>query len=283
MGDVYIAAYEGQRDAVVLFPIEVATTDASGLFEMSLPTGSYRVLFSPPAGSGLSPRWWLQERTYSRASTISSDQLGIDVVLGRGFTIGGVVTDSGNVPLDGGTMQASPGGSPTAEYDIVNVGGIDDQGRFAMTVPPGSYRLKFYGLAPFVSAWWRDRSSHRDADDVIAARDVTDLRVTLGVGGTIRGRLTYASTGAPASGAYPVAAHATTRGWCCEFETAAAETDEDGNFTMYIRDGTYRIGFVVLTSPRTVIYWWPSATTYENAEMVEVRGERRGIDMRIPR
>jgi hypothetical protein len=279
---VRITAYEGQSGANILFPTEVVKTDASGLFEMRLPTGSYRVLFSPPVGSGLGPQWWLREKTYSRARTISASQGSIDVLLGRGFTIGGVVTDSGNVPLDGGSMSVSPGSPAPTEYDLVTVGGIDDQGRFSIMIAPGLYRLKFYGLAPIVSGWWRDRATFGEADDVVASRDVIDLRVTLGTGSTIRGRLTLAS-GEPASGAYPVAAHATTQGWCCEFETAAAETDKDGNFTMYVRDGTYRVGFVVQTAPRTVIYWWPSATSYENAGAVEVRGDRRGVDMRLPR
>jgi len=275
---VQVAAYEAQGGALTISSIDFATTDVSGLFELVVPSGQYRILFIPPAGSGLASRWWIHELSYLRATPLDGERAGLDMLLPQGFTISGnVITDTG-APLQAGVV-VSPA---TDYYDWVTATSTDGRGHYTTTVPAGDFRLHFLTGPPWASQWWDNRSSHDEADDVIVAKDVTDISVMLRPGRIVSGRVTY-SDSRPAEGALAFAMLPTTTRWCCEF-AGTAYTDSDGRFRIALPEGTYRVGFAFDDGEgRLYALWWPgSGTDMDRSSPVVVDRDRNDLDLELP-
>lgn len=134
------------------------------------------------------------------------------LVLSRsGFRISGLVSERGGGSIGMARLRASqiPGGS-------VFSGRSDEQGRYAIRVPAGTYWLE-------ADADSYATSSRR----VVVSRDQT-VNVDLDPAGTIRGRVTLASTGEPVEGA-TVRGRAGRRRWSRD---ALATTESDGSFEL---------------------------------------------------
>jgi hypothetical protein len=276
VAQVQVGAYEAHSGALTITTLDVATTDASGLFTLTVPTGVYRILFVAPAGSGLASRWWVHELSYVRATSLDGDRAGLDMLLPHGFTISGnVITDTG-APLQAGILV-----SPATDYfDYVTSAFSGPDGHYTVTVATGDYRLHFLVAPPWASQWWNKRSSHDAAEDVIVAKDVTDVSVMVHTGRVVSGRVTLSSK--PTERVLAFATLPSTR-MCCEF-VGNAFTRADGTFRMALPDGTYRIGFAFTDrNGHLFANWWPDGSLdMAKAGPVLVDRDRTDIDYDVP-
>ena len=275
---VRVGAYDGESGALLLGPLGTAMTDASGVFAITVPEGTYRMLFMPPSSSGLATRWWKNEHSYVRATSIKEDVSTLDMLLPRGFSVSGHVVGQDGV----GTQASVTVSLASGRYEYVTGLLSDGSGQFSVALLAGDYRFRFESGLPWASQWFNSRASQAEGDNVVVARDVTDLNVTMVKGPIVSGRVVYPDS-RPVEGTIAFAALATTRGWCCEF-AALTYTAANGTFGFALPRGTYRIGFM-FTNPadgRPFAYWWPSGSrNMEDADPVAVERDRGDIDLRV--
>lgn len=275
---VSVLAYEAHLGAITISPLGGATTDASGLFELQVPRGTYRVLFIPPDDSALASRWWTNQPSYVRATPINVDHIGIDVLLPHGVSITGTVLSDSGAPQPAGVRATR---ALSDEYDFVTAASTDRSGHYTLMVLPGEYRLQFSALPPWAGQWWEKRNSYAQSDNIAVAQDIKDVSIMLHTGSTLSGRLTSPDA-SPLRGALAFAARPTTTGWCCEF-VSNIKTDADGRYSLAVPDGTYRVGFLfTLPNGHFVAFWWPGGGTLEEAGNVIVNGARTDVDLQLP-
>jgi protocatechuate 3,4-dioxygenase beta subunit len=165
----------GQGDTWV--GTHATSTTADGTYVIGdlrpVETGSenrYRVLFAPPAGSGLASEWFDDAASRSLATdvTVSAGQTvgGIDAQLEETGAISGSVTDTNGNPVSGVRVSAyAPGDRWVGSYATSTA----SDGTYVIgTVRPADYRVLFAppagsGLA---SEWFDDAASRSLASDV---------------------------------------------------------------------------------------------------------------------
>jgi hypothetical protein len=120
-------------------------TDASGAYRVTTRPETYTLQIIPPDGSDLLPQYVGGGRTWLDAATVTlrgQDRI-VDVALGRGLTVSGVVRSQAGVPLEGATVNVSDA------RGIVSATSTDETGTYSLAVPPGTYSFDFF--APFPS------------------------------------------------------------------------------------------------------------------------------------
>jgi hypothetical protein len=202
----------------------------------------------------------------------------MDMRLPRGFSVSGRVVDQDGV----GTLAAVTISLASSRYEFVTGALSDSTGKFSVALLAGDYRFQFDAGRPWASQWFNARGSQAEGDNVIVAKDVTDLNVKLVKGPIVSGRVLYPDL-RPVEGTIAFAALPTTRGWCCEY-AALTYTEADGTFSFALPRGTYRIGFMFTNAAdgRPLVYWWPSGSrNMEDADPVAVERDRGGIDLKV--
>jgi protocatechuate 3,4-dioxygenase beta subunit len=131
---------------------------------------AYRVLFLPPAGSGLAPEWFddAGHRSLATDVTVTGGQTvaGIDGELAQAGAISGSVTDTDGNPVPGVRVSAfGPGDTLIASHTTSTA----SDGTYRIgAIRPAVYRVRFSpptgsGLAP---EWFDDASHRAEATDV---------------------------------------------------------------------------------------------------------------------
>jgi protocatechuate 3,4-dioxygenase beta subunit len=172
---VQVSAY-GPRDTWIAS--HVASTASDGTYRIGglrpAETGDvYRVLFSPPAGSGLATEWFDDAggRTLATEIAVPGGQtLGdVDAQLAQTGAIAGTVTDAGGSPVPGVQVSAyAPGDFLVATHTVST--GADGTYRID-GVRPGAYRVRF-APPPFGSLaaeWFENATTRAQATDVIVS------------------------------------------------------------------------------------------------------------------
>ncbi len=143
------------------------TTGPDGTYTVpAVVDGEYRVLFVPPAGSGLINQWYegTTERATATPVVVSGSAVtsSVDAELAGGRSLSGVVTGPGGTPVAGVWVMAY---SATDTW----VGSVwaftDAEGRYALEgVPTGTYRVYFVPPAGSgLAAEWYDDAPKRAA------------------------------------------------------------------------------------------------------------------------
>ena len=154
-GDTWIASHATSTASDGTYRIGSLRPAESGV--------AYRVLFSPPADSGLAPEWFddAARRSLATAVTVPGGQTvaGIDAELDQAGAISGSVTDTDGNPVSGVQVSAfGPGDSFVGTYTTSTA----SDGTYRLgNVRPADYRVRFSppagsGLAPE----WFDDAAH---------------------------------------------------------------------------------------------------------------------------
>jgi hypothetical protein len=201
--NIEVTVYEANE-----FPVGFAITKANGEYTVEgLPSGSYKVRFSPAFESGLNyaPQYYEEKSSFSEATPVLIATEGevksaINARLHEGGKIEGRVTEAA-VPHNGLQKievtvyelgkNEFPAGSATTnasgEYTVVGL-------------PSGSYRVAFSpgfesGLN-YVTQYYEGKSSSASANLVVVTQGITtpNINAKLEVGGEVSGTVTDAST-----------------------------------------------------------------------------------------
>jgi hypothetical protein len=229
-------------------PSETCTyPDASGAYQLlGLDAGTYQVEFLPSYRSHLVTQYYNHKAKLSEANK---------VVVNGGFVIKGVDAD---LELGGeieGTVRDQLGGTGVEDVEVcaldvvsgsaVSCSSTDASGAYALpSVPPGSYRIGFWGQgasASYAPQYYEEAASFFDADPVpvAAGETATGIDVDLHQGAWVEGTVTDSAGDMPLAGV-PV----------CILAVAApgpercAYTDHSGGYRLPgLPTGSYQVAF----------------------------------------
>ncbi len=186
----------------------------------------------------------------------------------KGGTISGRVTASDGQPIPGmGLTAHSDCGNPS-----LFTAHADENGDYIFTVPEGDYHiLTWNGIQNYPGEWWNGGDGTFDcneAETLTVAKDqeIQNISFSLEKGGTISGRVT-ASDGQPLDGICVIAKCSDTKIWCGE-----AQTDENGNYTMRVPQGSHYVETEVSCADDTfaeyINEFYDGSYNFDNATLV---------------
>ncbi len=196
---VYVTALDSSGEQ-----LSYATTDSQGNYTLPglSPSASYRVEFSPASGSPLATEFYPSGATLEAATpvsvTVGQTTPNIDETLGEGGSISGVVTDAATGYPIGGVRVTITDDAGEAIYANEFGPYTDQDGSYDVTnLPPGSYKVEFASEGTLGFQYYKDASTLSAATTVTVAagQAVMNIDGALTEGGSLKGRVTDASTG----------------------------------------------------------------------------------------
>ena len=182
------------------------STDSSGEYTIGgLPTGSYKVRFSPPYGGNYLSQYYNGKASFGEADAIAVSageaRTGIDAELEEGGEIDGEVTDAETgEPIKYVDVCVRNAGS--GEY--MGCAYTNSSGEYAKAgLPTGSYIVSFEPLeGNYLTQYYDEKSSYGSADPAsVTAGAATDIDAELQPGAEITGNVTDEVTSEPIMGA----------------------------------------------------------------------------------
>jgi hypothetical protein len=158
----------------------VASTDATGKYSLTVPSGTYVIHAGGPPGV----RFWTDDLAVFQATSlkVERDLTGIDIALVPVTAIGGLVRSGPSYAegLEGIRVVAYLGGG-SACCRVVGVATSGYIGTFVMYVPPGRYRIAVEPPAgsPYATQWWSGATTFATATDLTLGQTRVQLEVEL--------------------------------------------------------------------------------------------------------
>jgi 5-hydroxyisourate hydrolase-like protein (transthyretin family) len=241
-----------------------ATTDSAGHYQLSLPSGDYRLLAYDP-NQVYATAFAGNAGSFDTSPAINSDQNGYDFALLPGGVAVGSVTANG------------PVGNPTvAAYNLDGTRRgfvqVSSSGAYSILLPPGEYKLAAYDDTQFYATEFFSAQPDFETANVVAIqgqRAATGINFHLAQAARIAGTVLNAEAPTPLPNmtvtAYTVDGSA----------VATATTDSSGRFVLVVPAGTFRI---VAADPSMVYAtaFFGGAASFEESVPVKVEsGELR--------
>ena len=234
--DVFASSYDGGGG-------NGTRTDGSGNYTIKgLPAGDYRVQVFTPPDRGLTDQFYNGTNDWSAATRVSVTQgtttASIDFSLGSGGSISGRVMkengDNAPIPVPGADVWAQ-------SYDDTGAGNgarTDKNGNYFIGgLAPGDYRIQAHAPDQGLVGEFYDNTtdwSQAAKVNVQASTTTDEINFLLGGGGKISGTVTD-TDGNPIQDANVNAFGFDGGGG------SFAQTDANGNYTMNVAPGTYRV------------------------------------------
>lgn len=286
-------------DVCVGFFAACDTTAADGTYELTVPTGAYKVhfgasFFGPGSGNpGYAPVYYHDAFSSEGASkvavTVGGATSGIDQAMHEGARVSGTVADAvSKDPLGEMTVCASDPAAGSGGCDQT-----DELGAYVIQgLPAGSYRVRFShdgAWPPQTNAGYAPRF-YEDSPTPGGATllDLGFGEVAAGVdaemrqGGSVEGTITRASDHAPLSG---IGACAVPENREEEWREVCASSDEDGAYAIEgLPSGDYIVAFYPglqsMQPPTLMRQYYDGALQWEDATPVPVTvgAATEGID-----
>lgn len=266
---VGIGAFLGGSSAVCCTWVGGVGTDSQGRYGLVLPSNTYRLSFFSPSGTSYVSQWWnggSGATDFDRATdiTLTTALTGYNVTLTSGARISGTVT-SGSTGISGAFVSAFSGGGSAVCCTWVAAAPTDAAGHYSLAVPSGTYRLMFGGsrTSGVISRWYNGGAGatgfNQASDVTVAGGGSMAIDMTLATGLTISGRVTDGSGNGIAFvgvGAFQGGSSAA----CCSW-LAGTGTDPNGNYTLVVPSGTYRVSFFPPLRSAYTSQWWDGSST----------------------
>ncbi len=261
-----------------------SNTDENGYFTIVVPPGTYRVEARPDWDDLPFVRQYFSNTT-SEAEAMELDMVSggirsnVDFRLSQACMIAGYVYhEDGTTPLEDCHVFASDYDS----NDWMAGNNTDDEGRYTLWLPPGTYRVRAVpaeeGLR-FESKFYDDTYRYDEAEPVTIGEgsDRDGVNFTLAPAGTISGHIRVGTT--PLEDCHIGAEDYTTGEWM-----AWDNTESDGSYQLVLPAGTYRV--VARPSNDDLPYmdaYYDDVFAWEDAEPVVVKGtdDTPGIDFQL--
>lgn len=211
-----------------------ATTDATGLYVLTLPAGTYRVLAYDLTGGYATEFTAGAESFETSPQTVvgATGSVRIDFALQPGGSVRGVVLDPSGNPRPNAVVAAYNLSGTRRGFTTTNA-----QGTYSMVLPPGEYKLvAFDEGGAFAAAFYREAADFGAATPVrVTARQITtpiDFRLTIAA--RVVGSVVDATTRMPLAG---MAVYAYTESGVL---VAVTNSDANGVFRFALPAGRYR-------------------------------------------
>ncbi|MEZ5137049.1 MAG: carboxypeptidase regulatory-like domain-containing protein [Acidimicrobiales bacterium] len=233
VGGVTVEAYGGYYGNLW----GTATSDADGSFELSLPSGDFRIRYVDPTGAHTTV-YWGGATTYVTATTVHVPGGGAataDWTLPAAASIGGTVTSSVGPPLAGVTVEVLDAASATVLTTAVTAA----DGTWARAVAPGNRKLRATAVDAHITQTFSGNATDLSSAATIVVGPLADVEHDLimatpaALVGTVR-----KAGGVPVAG---VTVEALDPVWGGVIDTTA--TGADGTYLLALPAGTYRVRF----------------------------------------
>ncbi len=212
------------------------TTNGAGAYSLVVPAGSYKFVAYDDAGA-FAPSFFRDRTSFAEADIVTVGAGGVtpsvDFFLQLGARISGIVTDSAAVPLTNVSVLAY-----TAAGKFVSFVTTDVDGRFTMTLQPGSYRLvAIDNTFTFAAAFLGGATSFEGSTAITlnAGQVRSGITFRLDIGGLVAGKVVDAATGKGIAG-ITVAAYNPDG-----TERTFVTTDANGQYVLLLPSGSFRI------------------------------------------
>ncbi len=256
-----------------------AVTAVDGTYTIAgLADGQYKLLFSPPAGSGATGEYHYDRQDWFAADAVTlvagEQRAGVDASLAPAATISGTVTDAGGSGVGGVDVSAS---TQTGAVSSSGVATTAADGTYTITgLAAGAYTVVFQPspASGYAAAYYPDAGGASAGTVRLAAGDHhRGVNATLQPGAVLAGTVTgpggepLAGVSVSASGAPGTVA-----------PSGAATTAADGTYTMAgLAAGTYQVRFDPGFGSAYAGEFYDDEQEWSRADAVTlVAGERRG-------
>ena len=254
-----------------------ATTDATGLYLLSIPSGDYRVLAYDPNGiyattfDGNADSF---ETTPVR--TVGSGGAEIHFGMVKGGRVTGAVARANGIPPTGAVVEAYNLSGTRRGFTSA-----DASGSYSLVLPPGTYKLVAYDIVgTYAAIFYRQARTFDEATpvQVTASKETENIFFTLELAARVTGKAIDDATDTPLA-SIDIYAY-TPSGQ----QVAKTTTDAFGAFRLSLPAGQYR--FVAADPKRTFApAYYNGSRSFDRADvMTLVEGEQRAnVDIALVR
>jgi hypothetical protein len=235
---VSVTAY----DATSGFWINSGSTNSTGVYTIVGLAGSHKLRFS---GAGYVEQWYKGKPDQSSATTVAvtapNTASGINMVMVKGGTITGIVTDSATGT---GIQYVYVDAYDAVTGSWAESGYTNSSGVYSITgLASGGYKLRFSSNSAdgYVEQWYAAKARIDTADivKVTAPDSVTGINVVMEKGAVISGTVTDGNSGAALQGVYVEAFDAVTGA-----HASSGSTDSSGAYSIgKLVTGNYTLMF----------------------------------------
>lgn len=268
LGGMVVAAYD---TAGVLRA--TATTDATGLYVLTVPNGDYRVLAYDPSGI-YTTRFDADAESFetSPVRTVGNAGLQIDFRLLRGGRITGHVQSTTGTARPGAIVEAYNLSGTRRGFTTADAGG-----NYSIVLPPGDYKLVAFDVnGGYAASFYDGAIAFADAQPVRVTESAvtSNISFNLGLAARVSGTAVEAATQLPLGG-IDVYAYTATGSFVARTTTAS-----NGTFSMSLPAGQYRL---VAADPARFFAttYYNGAKSFGGGEIVVLGQGQQRTDLRL--
>lgn len=233
------------------------TTDTSGQYQLSLRSGTYRLVFEDPNGD-YAAVYYPNAESFLAASAVTAPATNVNATLTRAGHLTGTVRSSAGTPLSNVLVAAyNPDGSIRTLTFAAN-------GQYTLVVPPGTFKIiAFDTSGHYANAYLNGAVSFESESGitVAASQTIPGLDLVMQLAGTVSGSVVDAVTGAALANILIDAYDANG------FHIARVASSASGTFALALPPGTYKF-----VASDALQHYAPSfydgATSYDAAQAV---------------
>ncbi|MEI8082057.1 MAG: carboxypeptidase-like regulatory domain-containing protein, partial [Actinomycetes bacterium] len=244
-------------DATTHAYLKGVLTNAEGFYLTTMPLGSYHMRFTGTTPPSLS-QYYDHQVNASDSATVTTLGGICQVSSDLGPTMQGTITNEGT-PLSGVVVSAFDATTHVYLKGVMT----SATGYYSMSVPTGSYHLRFTGTTPASLSQYHGHTVTASGATTISAPGGICL-VSSDLGPVVQGTIT--NQGAPLSGVVVSAFNATTHVYVKGVLTNAA-----GYYSMSLPTGTYHLRFTG-TTPASLSQYYDHAISPDTAAIVTATG-----------
>jgi hypothetical protein len=239
LASVWVGAYDATLPCCTW--IAGSGTDSAGKYTLTVPSGSYKLMFYPFMGTSLS-EWWDDKADFASATAIvvgGTSVTGKDAQLATGRLISGTVT-----AVTGGAALAGVGVVvlDSACTNWVTSASTDAAGSYAAVVGNGSYRVSFQPPPGYLGEWYDDKPSCAAATTLtVNNADLPGKNAALAAGKILSGTVTGGS--GPLAGAGVTLFQGGAASCSPPVFVDGTATDGLGHYSFTVGAGDYRLMF----------------------------------------
>lgn len=233
------------------------TTTASGQYNLSLRSGTYRLVFEDPNGI-YATNYYPNASSFAASAVVTAPATNVNATMTLAGHLTGTVKSSSGAPLSNVIVAAYnlDGTVRTATFAV--------NGQYTLVVPAGTYKIVAFDTSgQYANAYLNGAVSFETESGitVAASQTISGLDLTMATGATVTGTVIDSASGQPIAGILVDAYDANG------FHITRVASSATGAFTLVLPPGTYKF---VASDPleRYAPYFYNGAASFDAATAV---------------